>query len=64
MHIQRLIADPTGKSITFDEQDFTNPKQFHRKFIEKLQVYNDNFEDKNGNSHCKEIIQNLWFNLD
>jgi len=62
MHIQRIIAAPAAGA--FVESDFKDCGAFHSKFIEHLQLQGGNYDNKSGNSHCKEIIQNLWSNLD
>jgi len=54
MHIQRIIAAPTKEK--FSEEDFKDLDSFRQKFIELLQIQDDNSGVKNGNSHCKEII--------
>lgn len=62
LHIQRLIADPSGKSGRFKEKTMKNFKEFKQDFLQLLQEKGDN--ETSGNAHCKEIIQNLWSLLD
>lgn len=60
MHIQRLIADPQNTSGKFSSIAMQNSQNFKKQFLEYLQSKSDD----TGNSHCEEIIENLWSILD
>ena len=62
MHIQRLIADTKGQASKLNVTK--NIQQFKQEFLHVLQQADPMSSQKNGNAHCKEIIQNLWSILD
>ena len=65
MQIQRLIADPFNHSGKFNENLFQDPLSFKREFQMFLKQSEERDVGENqSNSHCKEIIQNLWSILD
>ena len=64
-HIQRLIADPQNQSGKFTEKVLKNVQTFKSEFLNFLQLSDQkDSNEKNGFTHCKEIIQNLWSLLD
>lgn len=65
MQIQKLIADAKGQSMKFTDAVFKNPNVFKQELLHFLQQSDQQADgEKNGNVHCKEIIQNLWSILD
>ena len=62
MNIQRILVSPNGD--LFNESDFKNSDGFHKKFIELLESQHETESQlDNGKHNCKEIIENLWSNL-
>ena len=67
-NIQRLIAGDQNraKNIFTTDKKIENQNIFKQEFFQFLQnseQRDESEELKNGHTHCKEIIRNLWYLL-